>query len=112
MAPVEVIEERVVMKERSMSLDNAKHHQILNELYVEACRALLSAYGLTVHVQEQGRGAIARNKASYVSVLGASGEGIRLSSMLKIERDLVISMHPVGSANISQLDLEDWCLEL
>src|SRR5947207_8189449 len=95
-----------------MSLDNAKDHQILNELYVQACRALLSAYGLTVEVQEQGGAAMARNKASYVSVLGASGEGINLSSMLKIERDLVISMHPVGSANISQLDLEDWCLEL
>ena len=95
-----------------MNLTNAKDHQILNELYVQACRALLSAYGLTVHVQEQGRGAHGRNKASYMSVLGASGQGINLLSMLKIERDLVISMHPVGSANISQPDLEDWCLEL
>jgi len=68
-----------------MSLTNAKDHQILNELYVRACRALLSAYGLTVYVQEEGRGASAGNKASYVSVLGASGQGISLSSMLKIE---------------------------
>ena len=95
-----------------MSLNDPRDHQILNELYVQACRALLSAYGLTVNVQEQGCGASARNKASYVSVLGASGEGISLSSMLKIERDLVISMHPLGCAHISQPDLEDWCLEL
>jgi len=95
-----------------MSFNNARDHQILNELYVQACRALLSAYGLTVTVQEHGGGPGGGNKASYVSVLGASGEGISLSSMLKIERDLVISMHPVGSANVTQPDVEDWCLEL
>jgi hypothetical protein len=92
-------------------MNNAKDHQILNELYVEACRALLSAYGLTANVQEQG-GTSTRNKAIYVSLLGASGEGINLSSMLKIDRDLVISMHPMGAANVSQPDLEDWCLEI
>jgi hypothetical protein len=95
-----------------MSLNNANDHQILNELYVRACRALLSAYGLTVNVQEQSGDAKSRNKASYVSVLGASGDGIWLSSMLKIDRDLVISMHPLGTVNISQPELEDWCLEL
>lgn len=95
-----------------MSLNNIKDHQILNELYVEACRDLLAAYGLTANVQEQGRGTSAGTKAIYVSLLGASGEGIRLSSMLKIDRDLVISIHPLGSANIPQPDLEDWCLEL
>jgi hypothetical protein len=95
-----------------MSVNDARDHQILNELYVQACRALLSAYGLTVNIQEQGAGSSGRNKASYVSVLGASGEGIRLSSMLKIDRDLVISMYPLGAANVTQPDLEDWCLEL
>ena len=95
-----------------MSLNDAREHQILNELYVHACRALLAAYGLTVSVHEEGRGAIAGNKASYLSVLGASGDGIGLSSILKIDRDLMISMHPLGSANVSQPDLEDWCLEL
>jgi hypothetical protein len=95
-----------------MSLKDAKDHQILNELYVQACRALLSAYGLTATVRDQGQVPSDRNKASYVSVLGAGGDGISLSSMLKIDRDLVISMYPLGSANISQTDLEDWCLEL
>src|ERR1700676_1423335 len=95
-----------------MNLNDEREHQILNEVYVQACRALLSAYGLTVTIQKQGAGTSACNKASYVSVLGASGEGIRLSSILKIDRDLVISMNPLGSANLSQPDLEDWCLEL
>ena len=95
-----------------MTVNNARDHHILNELYVQACRALLSAYGLTANVQEQRRGTSSRNKTNYVSLLGASGEGIGLSSVLKIDRDLVIDMHPLGSANISQPDLEDWCLEL
>jgi hypothetical protein len=95
-----------------MSFNDAKDHQILNELYVQSCRALLSAYGLTVNIQERSGGARALNVACYVSILGASGDGIRLSSTLRIDRDLVISMHPLGAANISQPDLEDWCLEL
>jgi hypothetical protein len=95
-----------------MRLNDARDHQILNELYVQACRALLAAYGLTVNVQEHGSGAGARGEDSYLSVLGASGEGIRLLSMLKIDRGLVISTHPSGLTDVSQPDLEDWCLEL
>lgn len=95
-----------------MSSDKVKEHQILNELYVQACSALLAAYGLTANVQEQGGGTSTRNSAILMSFLGAVGEGIHLSSMLKIDRDLVISMHPLGSANISQVDLDDWCLEI
>src|ERR1700683_2463562 len=95
-----------------MSSDNVKEHQLLNELYVQACSDLLAAYGLTANVQQQGGGTSTRNTAILMSFLGAAGEGIRLSSMLKIDRDLVISMHPLGSANISQVDLEDWCLEI
>jgi hypothetical protein len=95
-----------------MSFNDANDHQILNELYVEACSALLSAYGLTANVPRQGAGKGTLNTAIYMSLLGAGGEGIRLSSMLRIDRDLVISTHPSGSANISQADLEDWCLEI
>jgi hypothetical protein len=96
----------------SMNLKDARDHRILNELYVQACRALLSAYGLTVNIREEGGGGGGPSKATYLSVLGANGDGVRLSSMLQIDQDLVISMYPSGSANLSQPDLEDWCLEL
>ena len=96
----------------SMSLKDTRDHQILNELYVGGCRALLSAYGLTVSVQEERGVANARIKDRCVSILDASGEGVSLSSMLKIDQDLLISMHPLGSSNITQTDLEDWCMEL
>jgi hypothetical protein len=95
-----------------MSLNAGKDHRILNELYVQASRALLLAYGLTANVQERGGGGSARNKACYVSILGAGGDGIRLRSMLKIDRDPVIGGYPLGAASASQADLEDWCLEL
>jgi hypothetical protein len=103
---------KAVLRGRSMTLSDTKQHQILNDLYVEACGDLLSAYGLTVDIQEQGTGTDARRKDSYISILGATGEAIRLSSMLKIDQDLVVSMHPLGCADISLGDLEDWCREL
>jgi hypothetical protein len=95
-----------------MTLDSGKQHRILNELYVQACSGLLSAYGLAVHARMQGAGTSARHNPSYVSVLGAACEGISLSSMLKIDRNLVVSVHPLGCAEIAQADLEDWCREL
>jgi hypothetical protein len=103
-----------------MSLNETKEHKIVNELYVDACEALLSAYGLTVHVQANAQtnlpaqrpGASVLNQACYVSVLSASGDGISLSSMLRIDQNVVMNLHPLAPAQISQLDLEDWCLEL
>jgi hypothetical protein len=91
---------------------NAKDHRILNGLYIESCEALLSSYGLTVDVQEDGESPGGRSRACYISVLSASGEGISVSSMLRIDQNLVISLHPLPPADISQPDLEDWCLEL
>ncbi len=49
---------------------------------------------------------------NYVSVLGAAGEGVALSSMLTFDRPLLVSMHPLGGGEITQADLEDWCREL
>src|SRR5450755_4516221 len=94
-----------------MSL-NAKDHLILNGLYIESCQALLAAYGLSVDVQEHGARATGRSGVCYISVLSASCEGISVSSMLKIDQYLVVSLHPLAPADISQPDLEDWCLEL
>jgi len=50
--------------------------------------------------------------AVYMSILGAAGEGLRLSSTLKIDRDLVLNTHPLHSPEVLQDDLEDWCREL
>jgi hypothetical protein len=94
----------------SMSSNDGKH-QILNELYVKASSDLLSAYGLTVQILEQ-QGVRGRNTASYVSFLSANSDGIRLSSILKIDRDVVASLHPMGAEGIAPADLEDWCREL
>ena len=95
-----------------MNANGAHNHQILNELYVQACTDLLTDYGLTVTVREHGAASAVREKPSYMSVLGAAGGEIRLSSMLKIDQDMVIGTHPLDSADISQGDLEDWCREL
>lgn len=95
-----------------MSTTNAKQHQIINELYTQACADLLLAYGLTVDLREQVSSKGSHNKISYVSILGATGSGIGLSSVLKIDRDLVVGTHPLGCSDIPNDDLEDWCREL
>jgi hypothetical protein len=92
-------------------LNNAQQHQILNDLYVQACGSLLSAYGLTVDIHEWSGGK-SPHKKSYISLLSATGEGISLSSMLKIDRDLVVSIHPLGRGEVTQGDLKDWTREL
>ena len=92
-------------------MSDTKQHQILNDLYVQACGCLLSAYGLSVEIQERGIGNNS-HKRSYISLLSATSEGISLSSMLKIDRDLVVSIHPLGCVDISQGDLKDWTREL
>ncbi len=95
-----------------MTLIVERVHQILNEVYVQACGALLAAYGLAANVQEHGGVRSAPKQALFVSLLGASGDGISLSSMLQIDRGVVARMYPLGSANLSQPELEDWALEL
>jgi len=96
-----------------MNLTNRGQHSILNALYLEAAENLLAAHGTHAHlVRQHGAGTSVPNTPSYVCVLGATGDGVALSSMLKIDRAVLISVHPLGSAEISQLDLEDWCREL
>jgi hypothetical protein len=93
-----------------MNQADTRQHSILNELYVQAADNLLSALGMEARlVLEPDAGASVR---SYLSVLGATCKGVALSSILKIDPDLLISVHPQGSADIPQRDLEDWCREL
>lgn len=81
------------------------------DVYMKACAELFSAYGLTTRVHRQHAEPGVR-KTSYVSVLSATGEGIRFSSTLNVEAGLLSQLHPSGAANVPQRDLEDWCLEL
>jgi hypothetical protein len=91
---------------------NGRGHQILNASYIQACRALLSAHGLTVDVREDCASSKTHNKIIYMSLLGASGDGIRLWSILKMDQNLAIGTHPSGFANLARHELEDWCKEI
>jgi hypothetical protein len=95
-----------------MNLNNPRNDEILQELYYQSCSSLLSANGIRVHVQAQGFDPPARKEASYVSALGAGGDGIRLSSLLLVDQNLVIDLYPLDSTDGYQPELEDWCLEL
>jgi hypothetical protein len=86
-------------------------HEILNRLFLEAAGDLLSANGIKAEVVTE-LGADVHSKLSYVSVLGATGEGVALSSMMTVDSALLVSLHPLGITEIPTADLEDWCREL
>src|SRR5258706_3987238 len=86
--------------------------QMINDTYVQACRELTSAYGVTIDLQNQPGATLAPSKATCVSVLGANGEGVQLLSTLTVDVQLLARMHPVGQHDVSVAELEDWCREL
>ncbi len=96
-----------------MHSTNTEQQAILEKLYFEAFDDQLGWHGATGGlIRQAARKTTANAKPAYVSALGASGEGIAIMSMLKIDHDLLTRMHPLGLADISQLYLEDWCREL
>ena len=95
-----------------MAKKDTNTHQRLNEMYVQACGDLLSAYGLKVDIQQIVSDNSDHQRTGYVSILSATGEAIGLFSMLRIDRELVVRTHPLGSDSITTVDLEDWCREL
>jgi hypothetical protein len=80
-------------------------------VYVQASIELFSAYGLSTRLHRQQEEANAQ-RPSYVSVLGATGEGIRLSSTINAGAELLARLHPAGAKRAARRDLEDWCREL
>ena len=96
-----------------MDSTNTKQQAILEKLYFEAFDDQFERHGTTTGLIREAAGKTGvRAKPAYVSALGASGEGIAIMSMLKIDRDLLTRLHPLGSADISELYLQDWCREL
>jgi hypothetical protein len=81
------------------------------DVYLQASIELFSAYGLSTRLQRQEDAPNAQ-RSSYVSVLGATGEGIRFSSTLNAGADLLVRLHPSGARDVARRDLEDWCREL
>src|SRR5271166_5723858 len=99
--------------ELRMNSTNTSQHSILVKLYLEAASDLLVVYGAKTNcVGAPASKTLGGNKSSYASVLGATGEGIALSSVLKVDRNLLTGMYPLDRAGISRGYLEDWCREL
>jgi hypothetical protein len=95
-----------------MGMLGATPLDIVNGLHIQACRDLLAAYGSTAHLQPRDAQPLPRNKAGYVSVLGATGEGISLLSTLNFDAELLARTHRLGDDDTAQRWLHDWCREL
>lgn len=83
----------------------------LIDLHVSACGELFDAYGFTPHLRP-ATGAPEKGHTIYASVLGAAGRGVRLSSMLSFDRELLVRTHPSQSDGVPEREIEDWCREL
>jgi hypothetical protein len=83
------------------------------DVHAKACSDLIAAYGLINHLRREQRHESAPHRVNYASVLCATGDGIRLSSTLSTDAELLERTHPAaGSTRIERRDVEDWCREL
>jgi hypothetical protein len=96
------------MREKTLS----QAAETVIELYVAACDELFRAYGLTTRLSRQSAEAARSQRRGYASVLGATGDGIGLSSTINIDAKLLEALHPARGAHVSASDLGDWCREL
>jgi len=92
-----------------MRINDMAPREVVNDLFVEACRELFQAYGLTAELIVEN--AEQRRRTGYVSVVSATGNGIRLLSIAAIDATLLARTHHLG-IEIAQSYLEDWCREL
>jgi hypothetical protein len=85
---------------------------VVIDLHAKSCAELFTTYGLTEHLRRDTSASPPPARPSYASVLSASGEGVRLSSTVSMDRVLLALTHPSGEAAAGDRDLEDWCREL
>jgi len=85
---------------------------VVIDLHAKSCAELFTVYGLTAHLKRDMSQARPAGRPSYASVLDAAGSGLRLSSTVSMDRDLLALTHPSGPAAVRDRDLEDWCREL
>ncbi len=85
---------------------------VVIDLHAKSCAELFTVYGLTAHVRRDTSRKQPSSRPSYASVLDAAGEGLRLSSTVSMDRELLALTHPSGAAAVRDRDLEDWCREL
>jgi len=85
---------------------------VVIDLHAKSCAELFTVYGLTTHLHRDTSGARPSGRPSYASVLDAAGGGLRLSSTVSMDRELLALTHPSGVAAVRDRDLEDWCREL
>jgi len=90
-----------------MSNESADVIHEINELYAEASRELLEVYGLSAKPM------VAPSRdAGMCSVLSATGEGIKLLSVLQPELRLLTALYPGDNSTLSREQIEDWCGEI
>lgn len=85
---------------------------IVVDLHAKACNELFEAYGLSQYLHRSDAGPQQGHRVTYVSVLGATGDGIRLSSTVSMDARLLALTHPSREASMPEREVQDWCREI
>ncbi len=88
---------------------NNGQHAILKSLYLGSAGSLLSSLGVETLLVPAAKVDHGRSK---VSMITATGEGITISSMLRMDWDLLINAYALPLSQFWTDDLEDRCCEL
>ena len=87
-------------------------NRVVAELYVDGCRQLFAAYGLTARLERQHDQPVEDSASRYLSIICATGPTLRLLSTIYLSADMLAAIHPAAERGLSRRDLEDWCMEL
>lgn len=79
----------------------------ISRIYSEATCELLASYGLEAREIERAPG-----KTSLCSVLGITGDCIKIVSLLQPEESLLKQLYPGDGNSLNQREIEDWCGEI
>ncbi len=71
---------------------------VVIDVHAKSCAELFTTYGLTERLRRDTSGSPPPPRPSYASVLSAAGEGVRLSSTVSMDRELLALTHPSGAA--------------
>lgn len=85
---------------------------IVVDVHAKACKEMFEAYGFDKYLHREEAGSGDRSRVVYASVISATGDGIRLSSTVSLDAQVLASTHPSHQPPVPEREVQDWCREI
>lgn len=95
-----------------MNNENGKVHAAIEDIFHTATSELLSNYRLSSSSQESFSTEVTNQSCVILSIINASGEGIKILSTINVGESTARYIYPGDGANAEIEDLQDLCGEL